>query len=213
MIENNNKRNNDKEIEDMIERALNKVSASMLNILKLNKQMQEDEQLTKILKEQIGCNNDDLLSAARLIINPIASSICDFIRDMPNLADTINESGNGQFLDMFNEEKLARLVQIAIALGVGYSKETIKELVTLSSEEEEKEEPKEEPKKRLALRDLYNYDDKDYSSPEEFIEDCLKSSQKELDDFLDKEDIDKERVVALRLRTGFKRRSKRCKSI
>lgn len=195
MIENNDKRN-DKELEELIEKVFGKMSALMLNSVFLGKKIKEDEELTKVLKQQIGCDNDESLEAARFIINPVTTSTCDFIKEMPNLADIINDSGKKHFFDLFNEEQLAKLMEVGIALGIKYSKEMLKELTTLSSKEEEK------PKKTLSLKDIYNYNDKDYSSPEEFVEDCLESSQKELNNFLDKkEDIDKERIIALGVRT------------
>lgn len=197
MIENNDKRN-DKELEELIEKVFGKMSALMLNSVFLGKKIKEDEELTKVLKQQIGCDNDESLEAARFIINPVTTSTCDFIKEMPNLADIINDSGKKHFFDLFNEEQLAKLMEVGIALGIKYSKETLKELTSLSSEEKEEE----KPKKALSLKDIYNYSDKDYSSPEEFVEDCLESSQKELNNFLDKkEDIDKERIIALGVRT------------
>lgn len=197
MIENNDKRN-DKELEELIEKVFGKMSALMLNSVFLGKKIKEDEELTKVLKQQIGCDNDESLEAARFIINPVTTSTCDFIKEMPNLADIINDSGKKHFFDLFNEEQLAKLMEVGIALGIKYSKEMLKELTTLSSEEKEAE----KPKKALSLKDIYNYSDKDYSSPEDFVEDCLESSQKELNNFLDKkEDIDKERIIALGVRT------------
>lgn len=197
MIENNDKRN-DKELEELIEKVFGKMSALMLNSVFLGKKIKEDEELTKVLRQQVGCDNDESLEAARFIINPVTTSTCDFIKEMPNLADIINDSGKKHFFDLFNEEQLAKLMEVGIALGIKYSKEMLKELTTLSSEEKEAE----KPKKALSLKDIYNYSDKDYSSPEEFVEDCLESSQKELNNFLDKkEDIDKERIIALGVRT------------
>ena len=201
MIENNDKRN-DKELEELIEKVFGKMSALMLNSVFLGRKIEKDEELTKVLKQQVGCNSDESLEAARFIINPVTTSTCDFIKEMPNLADIINDSGKKHFFDLFNEEQLAKLMEVGIALGIKYSKEMLKELTTLSSKEEEKEKEEEKPKKALSLKDIYNYSDKDYSSPEEFVEDCLESSQKELNDFLNKkEDIDKERIIALGVRT------------
>lgn len=198
MMENNDKRN-DKELEELIEKVFGKMSTLMLNSVFLGRKIEKDEELTKILKEQIGCNDDESLEAARFIINPVTTSACDFIKEMPNLADIINDAGKKHFFDLFNEEQLAKLMEMGIILAIKYSKETFKELTTLSSKEEEKE--AEKPKKTLSLKDIYNYNDKEYSSPEEFVEDCLESSQKELNDFLNKQDIGKEGIVALGVRT------------
>lgn len=205
MMENNDKRN-DKELEELIEKVFGKMSALMLNSVFLGRKIEKDEELTKALKEQVGCNNDESLEAARFIINPVTTSTCDFIKEMPNLADIINDSGKKRFFELFNEEQLTKLMELGIILGVKYSKETFKELTTLSSKEEKVEEKeKEKPKKTLSLtlKDIYGYNNEGYSSPEEFVEDCLKSSQKELNDFLDKKDIDidKEKIVALGVRT------------
>lgn len=178
-----------KTVEDLLRGVLGKLERLLQDSKEMDKKIAEDDELTEALKS-LGCNTQKELDAARFVINPIITTMCDCIDDLPNLADIINNSQKKELYDLFGN-RLTELVKIGLEVGIKYSEDKIKEISTLSEAET----------KKVVPGECYAFDKNIHSTPEEFLDECLSDSRIELDKFLDSKGIDKENVVALGVRT------------
>lgn len=180
---------NDKSIEDLLKGVLGKLDKLLQDSKNMDKKILEDDELTETLKS-LGCNTQEKLDAARFVMNPIITTMCDCIDDLPNLADIINDSQKKELYNLF-EDRLSALVKLGLKTGIKYSEDRIKEMSVLSEPET----------KKIVPGETYTFDNNTHLTPEEFVDECLSDSRLELDKFLENKGIDKEKVVALGVRT------------